>query len=623
MYPIPNIILPLPDELFGSFIERLASFNGCSPYELLECYAGISNSSAQSTYTMDSCEHPERLIKALDLDCSVLDFLSQTSILPALYPLMTPLMQDKTFHQITGEHRLLGRLTPLVMDTYYCPSCQQEDIDTYGVAYIHRSHCLPGIKCCHKHHIPLINCKSGKTTTTYVTDVDIKYANFFANFLSHWINTNYQDLYEALVPLIKVAHDLGELPEATYNSYFKNGLKEFTRRLAPKSTYIAYPSLVMLIMLLFDSFEDFNNYITNYIATEPPLIEHTCSDCHTVYFDTPHAISMGWLCPHCSKDMTDTEYVSRYVSSCTNDEYQLIGSFDGMMKPLSLYHKKCGETIPIRARSFIHQGARCDCEHYNTFDSISKNLPDNFELLHFTGNTNDPIIVKSADCGHVFPAHYHKLIKYPGCKECQKQYASENGYKKSVQDLVGDEYTLESTYQNRTQKVQMLHTICNTCFPIAPKHFLSGQRCPVCTSQLKDGDFVDYVSKLSSGRYVITDTLLWWKGVSIYDTETDTTRKMPSELILQELKRPTPSTLLPHKKIDTLPPCLYSYRSRVLNFVFTKLKPNTPFKLSDIALDDVPRHEIKRSIAYLIDNNVLTRLKRGVYIFKKQEVKNT
>ena len=623
MYPIPNIILPLPDELFGSYLDRLSSFNACNPHELLECYAGMKNNSSRSFYTMDSCEHPELLISALGLDCSVLEFLSQTSILPALYPFMTSHMQDNALHSITGDHRLLGRQSALVTDIFYCPKCQQEDIDKYGVAYIHRSHCLPGVRCCNRHHLPLINCKTNVPTANHVTDIDIKYANFFANFLEHWISINYQDLYFALEPLIKSDHDLDTSPEATYSAYFTNGLKAFTKRLAPGATYIAYPSLIMLIILLFDSFENFNNYITDYMTKQPPLIEHTCPHCQHKYYDTPHAISSGWLCPNCSKDMTDTEYIAEYISSSTNNEYQLIGSFDGMMNPLSLYHKKCGETIPIRARSFIHQGARCDCEYYHTFDSVSENLPDNFELLHFTGTTNDSIIVKSTDCGHVFPTHYHKLIKFPGCRECQQQYASENGFKKSISDLVGDEYVLESKYQNRSQKVSLLHTVCNQSLVIPPKHFLAGQRCPVCTPVLGIEDYNDYVSRLSSGRYKVTDTKLLEPDVHILDTETNTVHKLPNKLVLQELKRPTPSTLLPHVKLDTLPACLYSYRSRVLNFVFTKITPNTPFKISDITLDDVPRHEIKRSLAYLTNRNVLTRLKRGVYIFNKPEVKNS
>ena len=622
MYPISNRIFPLPDELFGSFLYRLASLNGCEPDELLECYANIHSDSARSIYSMDSCEHPERLISALGLDCSVLDFLSQTSIIPALYPLMPPLMQDRTMHQITGDHRLLGRLSSLVIGTYYCPSCQQEDINTYGVAYIHRSHCLPGVRCCHKHHVPLINCKSGETTTTYVTDVDIKYANFFTNFLTHWLNTNYQDLYEALVPLIKGSHDFNELPEAAYASYFKNGLSKFIHRLTPKATYTVYPSMVMLIMLLFDSFDNFRNYISNFETKQPPLVEHTCPTCRNMYLETPHALSIGWLCPTCSRHMNDTEYVSCFITSTTHGEYTLTGTFNGMSKLLSLHHQKCNQTLHIKAHDFIYEGVRCDCERYHTFDSLAATLPKNFKLLNFTGSTNDPVIVKSESCNHVFDVNYHKLIKYPGCRTCQQNYASENGFRKSISDLVGDEYTLESPYQNRTNNVEMLHTVCNTCFPVAPKHFLAGQRCPVCTPQLKEADYKDYVEKLSSGRYRITDALLWWKGVSIYDTETDTTQKLPSQLILQELRRPTPSALLPHIKLDTIPPALYSYRSRVLHFIFTKIKPNTPFTLSDIALDDVPRHEIKRSVAYLIDSKVLTRLERGVYIFNKPEVKH-
>ncbi|WP_213431528.1 MULTISPECIES: TniQ family protein [Paenibacillus] len=35
----------------------------------------------------------------------------------------------------------------------YCTACIRSDRDQFGTAYWHRSHQLPGVKICHKHHL--------------------------------------------------------------------------------------------------------------------------------------------------------------------------------------------------------------------------------------------------------------------------------------------------------------------------------------------------------------------------------------------------------------------------------------------------------------------------------------
>jgi len=38
----------------------------------------------------------------------------------------------------------------------WCAECAADDISLYGVTYYHRDHQVPGVKCCHKHQVPLI-----------------------------------------------------------------------------------------------------------------------------------------------------------------------------------------------------------------------------------------------------------------------------------------------------------------------------------------------------------------------------------------------------------------------------------------------------------------------------------
>ena len=63
-----------------------------------------------------------------------------------------------------------------------------------------------------------------------------------------------------------------------------------------------------------------------------------------------------------------------------------------------------------------------------------------------------------------------------------------NTFLKEVFDLVGDEYTILSSYQKSNIKVKIRHN-CSECnnheYEVAPRRFKSGDRCPKCSGVAK------------------------------------------------------------------------------------------------------------------------------------------
>jgi len=77
-----------------------------------------------------------------------------------------------------------------------------------------------------------------------------------------------------------------------------------------------------------------------------------------------------------------------------------------------------------------------------------------------------------------------------------------------VKALVGDEYTVLGTYVNKRTKIDIHHEGCGKTNPVTPDGFLSGSRCPNCSSTAKKTTekFKEEVFKLVKGEYeVISD----------------------------------------------------------------------------------------------------------------------
>lgn len=84
---------------------------------------------------------------------------------------------------------------------------------------------------------------------------------------------------------------------------------------------------------------------------------------------------------------------------------------------------------------------------------------------------------------------------------------SHEQFKEEIHRLVGNDYTVISTYTRSKDKITMNHTSCGTTWEITPNNFKKGKRCPTCNNQVKNTKkFKEEVNELHKGNIeVISD----------------------------------------------------------------------------------------------------------------------
>ncbi|WP_299179331.1 TnsD family Tn7-like transposition protein [uncultured Neptuniibacter sp.] len=151
---------PLPDEtaysLVNRFYERSGMFSICSTLDLLFGRHSMQVSS-------DFLSIMPELSKACGL--SFIEFVRSHSIIPFFEPflssseyqqLLGTLEQGQSSKAIAELSLLANRLDISDPNFKSCPSCMEEDKEEYGIPYWHCIHQLPGISCCPKHAVRLI-----------------------------------------------------------------------------------------------------------------------------------------------------------------------------------------------------------------------------------------------------------------------------------------------------------------------------------------------------------------------------------------------------------------------------------------------------------------------------------
>lgn len=99
--------------------------------------------------------------------------------------------------------------------------------------------------------------------------------------------------------------------------------------------------------------------------------------------------------------------------------------------------------------------------------------------------SNEKIKVRHNSCGRVFYISPNTLLKNEdcGCPQCFGNNARQKTNEEfiiEVKKLVGDEYTFNEPYVNRTKKLSVTHNICNSTYAVTPANFLLGTRCVKC-----------------------------------------------------------------------------------------------------------------------------------------------
>ena len=658
MYQLPTFFLPYEDETGYSWISRLTIENGLShPDKLFDAFVAPDTTAYHSSLKNDVFRHPDHLSRSGGINSreDTFRFIQKHSIFPALAPMMTRPIQDRYINLIFRNQSSATKrdsAKPLIRELHYCKECQAQNLATFGETYTHRIHQLPGVHVCPNHNTMLFDCKSDEPVSSVNSDGALLYAKFAKELLDEWLPCDFYDIrtairkqlkilqYESTMPFDTFTHDFRKSP---LSSYFPADIANALRHSLLSTNYLAYEQMIALLCFLFHDVPTLREYLPDkdnksvffkalskygYSMTstyDPRLVTLHHNSCATEFFTTPHAFLSGWFCPVCDCKLSEVERMKQHVTMIGNGHYRLI-SIDkkGKNSMLTLYHKDCNCTSTIRTNSFLHFGTRCKCENQYKEQDIRKIIADlgPFKVVKYI-KTELPIKIMDTECGHTFSVKFSKFCKSPYCRACHPKERTPKSFGEDVSDLVGAEYSIVRPYTDKDTPVSIRHDTCGKVSKYLPRHFLCGIRCPHCKVMYTQKDFEQTVLQLSGGLYKITDFPKNGNAV-IQHTKSASTQTLTKAYILQELKRPTPSLLLPHPAIaDTSSLSLPQTRYRIVfEFIQANYQQDEIIILSELKVDSFSYRQIKSSIKILVKKSLIYRIGPGLYAYVGQEFTN-
>lgn len=161
------------------------------------------------------------------------------------------------------------------------------------------------------------------------------------------------------------------------------------------------------------------------------LFKHNKADCMNEFWMTPDTFfNGGSRCPICmhrqgaNKLFISHKEFSNRIKSIHNDEFTLLGKYNGYNGKIKVRHKKCGRE---------------------------------FEVL----------------CGH--------LLQGKGCRYCAgKMLITTDEFKQKLYKLYNEEYSLLGNYVNAKTKVHIKHNLCGYEWDVIPRTIMERRTCPHC-----------------------------------------------------------------------------------------------------------------------------------------------
>jgi hypothetical protein len=217
------------------------------------------------------------------------------------------------------------------------------------------------------------------------------------------------------------------------------------------------------------------------------------------------------------------------LKSIWGDEFQPLEEYKGHNQPIELIHKPCSRKIMKTPRNLLMFKYGCrDCKAKKNGLKLTKDSKWFIEMVHAKAGDEfeirspyikckEPIIMFHKTCKQTFETTPDTFLgnrksKYlngncPYCSKCRKKTTED--FKKEVQKLYKDEFTVIGTYQNNKENIDIVHNICGNTLSVRPTHFLSqNSYCTYCNKNYKKSteEFKAEVYKLVNDEYKVIGT---------------------------------------------------------------------------------------------------------------------
>lgn len=636
----------MDDEILYSYILRLSATNGFPDASHFKDYINGGNMMGRPSYfRYDTFEYLGHIFSHIDgLDWSV--FFSKSTIYPLIAPLLVSAKQGALLGNCFHQHNPL-KYTPnkFITQLKICPECLKEMKQKYGFWWYLKSQNLPFVTTCEKHNCKLI-------TYTGPKGHELEYELFapleapanpqFDNFIREMSNQQLDCALEDLKPALVNAFDsigLNVLQDRLVSNHLDklihNSLEYTRKRILPSYSEFNWADALILLYICFPEPE--NIPIPGYkqeeirelqVASQGYHVfypfrrnliemEHIC--CNTHFLTTPKAFLEGWECPTCLQNLSPNEMFKRMVEISGYGEYKVLSAFESLSKKVTIKHTICGQTYTILPRSFLFEHKRCPCNSQISIDQARQRITP-MKLIRFNSTETDATF-RCPECGKTFTTKYINYTRHPYCRICGNQKAPRNrsnqDFKQDLKKLVGTEYTLMGNYTNMNTPITLKHNKCKKEFTILPRDFFQGTRCPFCRKQMPDPTFYTYVNTVSIGVYKVIEKSK--ERYKVINTQTNESVTLTKAMILQELNKPTPSTVLPLERKDK-----YQNTNRedeLKRYIQGHYKACDIIFIEDLkSFNQIPSNQLKSYLKKLIEKKFLKRITTGAYAYYNSSI---
>lgn len=188
-----------------------------------------------------------------------------------------------------------------------------------------------------------------------------------------------------------------------------------------------------------------------------------------------------------AKKLSTEEYRQKLKE--TNPEFESLEPYQGSKIKILHRHIPCGYIWNVKPNVLDQNTHGCplcsgkvrkDNDYFRK--EVQKLVGDEYSIIGDYINTHTKITFKHNVCGNEFDMTPHNFIVGQRCRYCQhRSYPkTTDEFKKELYNLVGDEYTLEDVYTNSITKVNFRHKLCGKLWNATPNEILSGYRCIHC-----------------------------------------------------------------------------------------------------------------------------------------------
>ena len=561
-----NTKLLMEDELLYSYITRLADANGFSvnDFALNYIYPDNVEKAQNPKFLIGNLIYVPKIASIVEQD--PLDLYLKTTTYPGIAPLLTPGRQvrfiNMAFRKNIWKYPHMHEKAPGSSPFRFCPLCMEEDIREHNFTWLRRKHNMPCVTACSKHKVNLVetgnvqdlltgHISSSQIELSYATEREISFAEFAGDFLYACFDTDKNILIQNISAELSKTNGM-DIYGKTDMNYFRKSIKVNKYELGVNTILnglfeIFHKVSNIPVKRNEELYDEFMSSLKAYKLLsdyyEPCVIMKRMGE-KTPFVTTPYAFLAGWRSPNEDYDDEQKKFV-RIVKCTRHGEYEPVEHLKGMRMPMKFRHEICGQIVKIRPIDLIENNANCSCmQNYVKNDSYIE-TPGAYTILSVENNRI--LTVEMHKCGHVFAVPIEEWFITTRCRVCgmEKYITKDEAFRREVEALVGDEYVVTGKYVGTQTPVAIKHLKCGKTMVCTPERFFQGKRCDCEKDSYPKGeDFIKFVHDKSNGKYEIVGRDKK-TNYFIRNVENGKQKCMAKAYIIQELTRPTPSTVLP------------------------------------------------------------------------------